>query len=78
MDWLTDPQIWIALATLTALELVLGIDKIKDDFRAAGNKQNQPRHQLRGGMLNEGLQPGQKLFHGRTARAMEMDAPRSA
>jgi predicted tellurium resistance membrane protein TerC len=28
MDWLTDPQIWIALATLTALEIVLGIDNI--------------------------------------------------
>ena len=28
MDWLTNPQIWIALATLTALEIVLGIDNI--------------------------------------------------
>ncbi len=28
MDWLTDPQAWIALATLTALEIVLGIDNI--------------------------------------------------
>jgi predicted tellurium resistance membrane protein TerC len=28
MDWLTDPQIWIGLLTLTALELVLGIDNI--------------------------------------------------
>jgi len=28
MDWLTDPQIWIALLTLTALEIVLGIDNI--------------------------------------------------
>jgi predicted tellurium resistance membrane protein TerC len=28
MDWLTDPQIWIALATLTFLEIVLGIDNI--------------------------------------------------
>jgi predicted tellurium resistance membrane protein TerC len=28
MEWLTDPQIWIAFATLTALELVLGIDNI--------------------------------------------------
>jgi predicted tellurium resistance membrane protein TerC len=27
-DWITDPQAWIALATLTALELVLGIDNI--------------------------------------------------
>jgi predicted tellurium resistance membrane protein TerC len=28
MELLTDPQTWIALATLTALELVLGIDNI--------------------------------------------------
>ena len=28
MDWLLEPQAWIALATLTALELVLGVDNI--------------------------------------------------
>jgi predicted tellurium resistance membrane protein TerC len=28
MEWLSDPQIWIAFATLTALELVLGIDNV--------------------------------------------------
>lgn len=28
MDWLADPQSWIALLTLTALEIVLGIDNI--------------------------------------------------
>jgi predicted tellurium resistance membrane protein TerC len=28
MEWLTDPQVWIALLTLTALEIVLGIDNI--------------------------------------------------
>lgn len=28
MEWLADPQVWIAFATLTALELVLGIDNI--------------------------------------------------
>jgi predicted tellurium resistance membrane protein TerC len=28
MEWLTDPQAWIALITLTALEIVLGIDNI--------------------------------------------------
>ena len=28
MDWLSDPETWIALATLTALEIVLGIDNI--------------------------------------------------
>jgi predicted tellurium resistance membrane protein TerC len=28
MEWLTNPQIWIGLLTLTALEIVLGIDNI--------------------------------------------------
>jgi predicted tellurium resistance membrane protein TerC len=28
MEWIADPQAWIALATLTALEIVLGIDNI--------------------------------------------------
>jgi len=28
MDWLTDPNAWIALLTLTVLEIVLGIDNI--------------------------------------------------
>ena len=28
MEWLADPHAWIALATLTALEIVLGVDNI--------------------------------------------------
>ena len=28
MEWFTDPNAWIALATLTALEIVLGVDNI--------------------------------------------------
>lgn len=28
VDWLTDPQIWASLVTLTALEIVLGIDNL--------------------------------------------------
>jgi predicted tellurium resistance membrane protein TerC len=28
MDWISDPNIWTALVTLTALEIVLGIDNI--------------------------------------------------
>ena len=28
MEWITQPQAWVALATLTALEIVLGIDNI--------------------------------------------------
>jgi predicted tellurium resistance membrane protein TerC len=28
MDWLLDPEIWVSLLTLTALEIVLGIDNL--------------------------------------------------
>ena len=28
MGWLSDPEAWIALVTLTALEIVLGVDNI--------------------------------------------------
>lgn len=28
MDWLTDPNAWVALATLTSLEIVLGVDNV--------------------------------------------------
>jgi predicted tellurium resistance membrane protein TerC len=28
MDWLANPEMWIALATLTALEIVLGVDNV--------------------------------------------------
>jgi predicted tellurium resistance membrane protein TerC len=28
MDWMTNPEIWIALLTLTALEIVLGVDNV--------------------------------------------------
>ena len=28
MEWLSNPEIWVAFLTLTALEIVLGIDNI--------------------------------------------------
>jgi len=37
MDWITDPQSWIALITLVALEIVLGIDNIIFISILAGN-----------------------------------------
>ena len=47
MEWIADPEIWIALGTLTALELVLGIDNIVFISIVAGKlppeKQDQAR-----------------------------------
>src|SRR3569832_825112 len=28
MDWITRPEAWVAFATLTALEIVLGVDNV--------------------------------------------------
>ena len=42
MEWLTDPQIWIGLLTLTLLEIVLGIDNIVFISILAGKL---PQHQ---------------------------------
>jgi predicted tellurium resistance membrane protein TerC len=45
MEWLTDPHAWIALLTLTALELVLGIDNVVFISILAGKlpREQQPR-----------------------------------
>ena len=45
MDWLTDPNAWIALLTLTVLEIVLGIDNIVFISVLTGKlpKSQQPR-----------------------------------
>lgn len=45
MEWLTNPEIWIALITLTVLEIVLGIDNIIFISIVASKlpKEQQPR-----------------------------------
>jgi predicted tellurium resistance membrane protein TerC len=50
MDWMTDPQIWIAFLTLTVLELVLGIDNIIFISILSGKlpEEQQPRARLIG------------------------------
>lgn len=42
MNWLTDPQVWLSLLTLTLLEIVLGIDNIVFISILAGKL---PQHQ---------------------------------
>ncbi len=44
MDWITNPEIWIGFATLTALEIVLGIDNLIFISILAGKL---PAHQQR-------------------------------
>lgn len=45
MEWVSDPEIWIALITLTALEIVLGVDNIVFISILAGKlpRDQQPR-----------------------------------
>ena len=47
MEWLLDPQIWIAFLTLTALEIVLGIDNIVFISVLAGRLPEEQRNRAR-------------------------------
>jgi len=52
MDWITNPEIWIALVTLTALEVVLGIDNIIFiSILAAKLPQNQQKRARQLGLM---------------------------
>src|SRR5262249_6166228 len=53
MDWLSDPQIWASLLTLTALEIVLGIDNLVFITILAGRL--PPERQNRGRQMGWGL-----------------------
>ncbi|HWC77520.1 MAG TPA: TerC family protein [Blastocatellia bacterium] len=53
MDWLADPQIWAAFLTLTALELVLGIDNVVFISILAGKLPEEQRKKAR--MVGLGL-----------------------
>jgi len=47
MDWIVDPQTWLALITLTALEIVLGIDNIIFISILAGKLPQEQQQQAR-------------------------------
>jgi predicted tellurium resistance membrane protein TerC len=47
LEWLTDPNIWIALLTLTALEVVLGIDNVVFISILAGKLPPEQRQRAR-------------------------------
>jgi len=53
MEWITDPQAWIAFGTLTALELVLGIDNVVFISILAGKL--PPEQQKKARMVGLGL-----------------------
>jgi predicted tellurium resistance membrane protein TerC len=47
LDWIADPAIWVALLTLTALEIVLGIDNIIFISILAGRLKQEQQAQAR-------------------------------
>ncbi len=47
MEWMTDPQAWIALVTLTVLEIVLGVDNIIFISILTGKLPEQQRQKAR-------------------------------
>ncbi|QBQ53493.1 TerC family protein [Nitrosococcus wardiae] len=47
MEWIAEPQAWIALATLTSLEIVLGIDNIIFISILVSRLPDQQRHKAR-------------------------------
>ncbi len=59
MELLFDPQAWIALATLTALEIVLGVDNIIFISILVGRLPEQQRERAR--MLGLGLAMGTRI-----------------
>ena len=60
MEWLADPQIWIAFVTLFALEVVLGIDNIIFISILAGKL--PPAEQPRARTLGLGLAMGTRIL----------------
>jgi len=60
MEWLTDPQIWIAFGTLTLLELVLGIDNVI--FISILSGKLPPEQQARARFIGLGLALGIRIL----------------
>jgi predicted tellurium resistance membrane protein TerC len=60
MEWLADPQIWIAFLTLTLLELVLGVDNIVFISILAGKL--PPEQQSRARYVGLGLALGMRVI----------------
>lgn len=60
MDWLTNPEIWIAFLTLTVLELVLGIDNIVFITILAGKLPPDQRQKAR--MIGLGIAMGTRVL----------------
>ena len=59
MDWLSDPQVWVSLLTLTVMEIVLGIDNLV--FLSILVARLAPEHQPIARQIGLGLALGLRL-----------------
>jgi len=60
MEWIHDPQAWIALGTLTALEIVLGIDNVVFISILAGKLPPEERGRAR--LMGLGMAMGMRIL----------------
>ncbi len=60
MEWIADPQAWIALLTLTVLEIVLGIDNIVFITILVGRLRESQRNRAR--IMGLGLAMGMRIL----------------
>ena len=60
MDWISDPNAWVALATLTALEIVLGVDNIIFISILAGKLPKEQQNRAR--RVGLGLAMGMRIL----------------
>ena len=60
MEWVSNPEAWVALATLTALEIVLGIDNIIFISILVGRLPQEQRN--RGRIIGLGLAMGMRIL----------------
>jgi len=60
MEWFSDPQAWVALATLTTLEIVLGIDNII--FLSILVARLPPEKRQKGRIIGLGLAMGTRIL----------------
>lgn len=59
MNWLTDPVAWSALAALLALDVVLGVDNLQEDYFSTSK---QPKKSTANGRGKKGnrITPGRQ------------------
>ena len=60
MEWISSPEAWVALATLTLLEIVLGVDNIIFISILVGRLPDSQRHQAR--LLGLGFAMGTRIL----------------